>query len=200
MDDAQRLAAGAQALVRVVQPGGRGGDDGDRVAQRQGDVQSGSLSGGGARVLAQDLAHVRAVHVLHREERRLAVGADVVDLDHVGVIERRRQARLVQEHAQQLGIEGVLRQDPLEHDQLLEPLDADAGEAGEVDLRHSADGQTSERLVPPDSLAAVEQRGDSHPASGYQTRGDPRNPASPGRNRDRAPSPCCATADEMGYC
>ena len=99
---------------------------------------------------AQELAQVRAVDVLHGEEGRLAVGADVVDLGDVRVGERRRQPRLVEEHAQQLGVERVLRQDALEHDQLLEPLDADAGQPREVDLGHPTDGQAADRLVAAD--------------------------------------------------
>ena len=75
--------------------------------------------------------------------------------------QRRRQARLVEEHAQQLGIERVLRQDPLEDDELLEALDADAGHAREEDLGHAADGQAPDRLIPTDALAAVDAGRDS---------------------------------------
>ena len=55
------------------------------------------------------------------------------------------------------GIERVLRQDALEHDDLLEALDADARHAREKDLRHAADGQAPDRLVPADALTAVDR-------------------------------------------
>ena len=174
MHDAQRLAARSQPFVRVVQALGGGGDDRDRVRERQRRARLVALARG-ARLRAQHLAHVRAVDVLHREERRVAVGADVVDLDDVRVRQRRRQARLVEEHAQQLGIQRVLRQDPLEHDELLEALDADAGHAREEDLRHAADGQAPDRLIPTDALAAVDAGRDSlHGSRISPTRGDRR--------------------------
>jgi hypothetical protein len=44
----------------------------------------------------------------------------------------------------------VLRQDPFQHDQLLEALDADARHAREKDLRHATDGETPDRLITAD--------------------------------------------------
>ena len=119
---------GPAARARSAGPGARPRRSSTACAKRQ--RRAGLVHVARARVAlrAQHLAHVRAVHVLHREERRVGLGADVVDLDDVRVVERRRQPRLVEEHAQQLGIERVLRQDPLEHDQLLEAFDADAGQ------------------------------------------------------------------------
>ena len=147
---------GPQPLVRVVQAVRRRRDDRQRRAERQGRRQVAGL----ARVCAQELAQVGAVHVLHREERRVAVGADVVDLGDVRAGQRRRQPRLVDEHPQELGIQRVLRQDALQHHELLEPLEPDARDAREKDLGHAADGQPADRLVPPDgwperSLAAI---------------------------------------------
>jgi hypothetical protein len=71
--------------------------------------------------------------------------ADVVDVRDVGVRERRRQARLVEEHPDEAMIGGVVRQHALEHEQLLELLDP--GRARQVDLGHAADGEAVEQLV-----------------------------------------------------
>ena len=46
----------------------------------------------------QQRAHGLAVHVLHREEVRVAELSDVVDLRDVGMLELRREPRLVEEH------------------------------------------------------------------------------------------------------
>ncbi len=70
MDDAERLATGAEPLVRVVEAGGGGGDDPDRVGQ----LQRRDGRAGRARVRAHELAQVGAVDVLHGEEGRVAVG------------------------------------------------------------------------------------------------------------------------------
>ena len=154
VDDPHRLAARAEPRVRVVQPVGGGGDDADGVPELE--RRGGQVRRAGVR--AHELAQVGAVDVLHREERGVAVGADVVDLGDVRVRERRREARLVEEHPEQLGIERVLRQDPLEHDQLLEPLDADAQEPRQIDFGHPTDGQTANRLIAADRTAVARER------------------------------------------
>ncbi len=170
VDDVERLAAGAALFVRVVQAGRRRGDDPDGVRQRKWRRLPRRAVGGRVgdlRLRLHELAQVRAEHVLHREERRLAVRADVVDLGDVRVRERRREARLVEEHAQQLGLEGVLRQDALDDDELLETFDADAGQPREVDLGHAPDGEPPDELVAAELLAArVVVRDGGHPASG----------------------------------
>ena len=55
---------------------------------------------------AHDLDEVVAAQVLHRDEVLVVDVADVVDLDDVRVVERRGDARLVEEHADELRIAG----------------------------------------------------------------------------------------------
>ncbi len=145
----QRFALRPGLLVGEVKPGCRRREDPDCVVQRQ--LTRRVVLSRRARRGVHDLAQVGAVHVLHGEERRVALVADVVDLRDVRVGEGRHQARLVEEHAAQLRVERVLRQDPLEDDQLLETLEA--ARLREVDLRHSADGQAANQLILAETLA-----------------------------------------------
>jgi hypothetical protein len=162
VDDVQRLALGAALLVRVVQARGGRRDDADGVLERQRPRLS---------VRLHELPQVRAVHVLHREERRLARSvpfalAHVVHLRDVRVRERRREPRFVQEHAQQLRVQRVLRKDALDDDQLLEPLGGD--QARQKDLGHASHGQPLDELVATQLLTrGIEVRAGRHPASAY---------------------------------
>ena len=115
----------------------RGKRDLDDVVQR--DLGLDLLGG------LDDGADVLPVDVLHREEVVLAVLADVVDVDDVGVIQRGRQERLVPEHAHELGILGEMRQDPLEDHHLAAAVVM--GGPREVQLRHASDGEPPEDLV-----------------------------------------------------
>jgi hypothetical protein len=90
-------------------------------------------------------ASVLAVEQLHGEEVLAVRLADVVDLDDVRVAQRRRDARLVEEHPGDLGLDGEVGQDPLDDDELLEPLDA--GGAREEDLGHPPGGDVAQDLV-----------------------------------------------------
>ncbi len=149
MHDVQRIALGPGLIVGEVQAGRGRRQDRHGVLQRQ--LARLVLLSRGASGGVHDLAQVGAVDVLHREERRVALVADVVDLGDVRVGERRHQARLVEEHAPQLRIEGVLRQDPLDDDQLLEPFEP-AG-LREIDLRHSTDSEATDQLIFAEALA-----------------------------------------------
>ncbi|MFO0631344.1 MAG: hypothetical protein U0168_00680 [Nannocystaceae bacterium] len=143
MHEPQRHAVEADALVGVVQARGRAHRDGDRELDRQ------------QRALAttgpQDGLQVLAVDVLHREEELGALAPDVEHLHDVGVIEDRGQARLGQEHPHELGIGREVRQDPLEHEQLLEALEP--GRTREVDLGHATRAQPTQQLVAPEPIA-----------------------------------------------
>src|SRR5262249_37411743 len=84
--------------------------------------------------------------VLH-DDVELAVGlAQLVDLADVGVRHLRRDARLGDQHRAKPRIVRQVREDSLDHEQLLEP--GGALEAREEDLAHAASGNAREQLVP----------------------------------------------------
>ncbi len=130
--EAERLAVGADARVRVVQAAQHVGDDAAAPAPSGGRL---SASVG----LADDPAQVLAVHVLHGDEVLIAQLAQVEDLHHVRVVEPRRDPRLVEEHLDERVVAAKLRQDALDHHQLLEALHA--GLLGQEDLGHAALGE-----------------------------------------------------------
>jgi hypothetical protein len=142
VDDVEGRAVGAAALVGVVEPGADVADDADGELQGEGPLPLGEGLHQGAGVLP--------VEQLHGEEELTVLLADVVDLDDVGVAQGRRDARLVEEHRDHLGAGGEARQDPLDHDVLLEALRA-AG-LGQVDLRHPPHGHAPQDLVASQAL------------------------------------------------
>ena len=89
--EAERLAVGADARVRVVQPGQRVGDDAAGEPERRARLP---LLGR----FANERAQVLAVDELHGDEVLLVELAEVEDLDDVRMVEARRDARLVEEH------------------------------------------------------------------------------------------------------
>jgi hypothetical protein len=84
----------------------------------------------------QHRAHGLAVHVLHREEVRVAELSGVVDLRDVRVLELRGEARFFEEHPHERDVARMLAQHALEHDVALHRANADA--ARQKDLRHPA--------------------------------------------------------------
>ena len=94
---------------------------------------------------AHDLDEVVPAQVLHRDEVLVVDVADVVDLHDVRVIERRSDARLVEEHAHELGILRAVAEDALDDEILLEPLDR--LRTGQEDLGHAARRQAGDKLV-----------------------------------------------------
>ena len=64
---------------------------------------------------------IRAIDQLHDEEQAAIGGVEVVDLDDVRVIEVRRDARLLDEHRDEVGVRRQRGQHPLEHDRPIEP-------------------------------------------------------------------------------
>ena len=129
---------------------------GVRVVERVEDVvhdqraQRGGQPHLGARALAQQAEHVDAIDELHRDVRRVGVGAELEDLDDLRVIELCRDARLVDEHRDELRVGGEVRQDLLDRDQLLEAVLA--ARARLEQLGHAADRQALEHLVLADLL------------------------------------------------
>jgi hypothetical protein len=84
----------------------------------------------------RDRLEVRAVDELHHDEVGVVADADIEHLDAVGMREVRRQARLVQEHRNELLLLGQMRQDALDRDLLLEALQPLA--LGSEHLGHAA--------------------------------------------------------------
>lgn len=103
--------------------------------------------------LGQDAMHgvqVGSVQVLHRDEELVVGLAGDIDVHQVGMLQRGRDARLVEEHGEELVALGQLRQDALDHHVLLEP--ARPRHAREIDLGHAADRELPQQPVPPQPL------------------------------------------------
>jgi len=94
---------------------------------------------------AGDLQQVGPGHELHGQEQLLGGDVQVVDVGDVGVVEGGGDLRLVQEHVDQLLLGLHVREDLLEHHQLLE-----AGVAAlerQVDRGHASGGEAAHDLV-----------------------------------------------------
>ena len=137
MHELERASRRIARLVGVVEPGAHADRDVQRVLELE-------LA---RRRLAQDPAQVLAVHVLHREEVLAVLEADVVDGGDVRVIERRDEARLVEQHPDEALVRGLVPEDALQRDELRES--ADPVDAREEQLRHPAGAQRSDQHVPP---------------------------------------------------
>ena len=124
-------------LVRVVQRLARGDEDGGDLGGRQ---RRAELVGA-----APQRREILAVDVLHRQVIGVTVAAEVVDVNDVRMVERGGDLRLVEEHVDEVGLLGEVRQDALDRDALGEPFGA--WSAGEKDLGHPADGESLKELV-----------------------------------------------------
>ncbi len=122
MDDA--------ALVRVMQRFAGGDEDRGRVGERHRRAELGGAGDQPRQVLAAD--------VLHGEVVAAVVDAEVVDVDDVRMVELRRQARLVEEHVDEIGLRGEVRQNTFHREALLEA--ARTGPPRQEHLGHPADG------------------------------------------------------------
>jgi hypothetical protein len=136
VDQLERVAGEAVQLVRRVQAGGAVGDD----------------AGGRERIQPVEAArraqHRRqrlALEVLHRDEERAVLLAEVVDVDDVRVLHQRGDPRLLEQHVRQLRPRRQRRSDRLDDDHLLEL----AGPAltRQVHLRHPALSDPRDELV-----------------------------------------------------
>ena len=117
VDDVERRAVEIVLLVRVREARAHAEHDREGVLERE-------LEDALLLHLADDGAQVLAVDVLHRDEVLAVVLTDVEDLDDVRVRERRRDARLVEEHLDERAVLVHRRQDPLDDEELLEAGDA----------------------------------------------------------------------------
>jgi hypothetical protein len=101
-------------------------------------------------VLVQVHEEVREVHAddeLHDDVERIVRGATEVEgLRHVGARDVRGEARLVQEHLHELRVAREVREHALDGHEFLEA--ALAAHARRVDLRHAAEPDAEEGLVP----------------------------------------------------
>src|SRR5688572_19680801 len=98
--------------------------------------------------LARRTKHTRegiAAHPLHDEVERAALLRELVDLADVRMMNARRDARLVEEHALELGLACEMRKDRLDGDELREP--ALAMETCCPNARHSTSRDRYEQLV-----------------------------------------------------
>ncbi len=135
--EAEGAALEVLLTVRMIERRGETRTDQQRQAERQ-------RAALGARAV-QDRAQVLAVDELHRDEVVVADLAEVVDVDDVVVIELGGELGLVDEHRDEVGAVGEVRQDLLDGDRLLEALDA--LHARLPDLRHAADRDPLEQGV-----------------------------------------------------
>jgi len=105
--------------------------------------------------LAHDAAQVLAVHELHGDVVGAADLTQVVDLRDVRVVEVGRDAGLVQEHLDELGVVRQVREDPLDHQVPLEALDARLPR--QPHLGHPARGELLQQHVFPEGLLQGER-------------------------------------------
>ncbi len=129
VDDVHRHAVRVAQLVRV----------GEALADLERDVDARLAAGTACSSSCSDSAiglEVRAVDVLHDDEVGVVADADVEDLDAVRVRELRGEARLVEEHRDELLLLGQVRKDALDRDLLAKPLEPLA--LCEEHLRHAA--------------------------------------------------------------
>ena len=92
-----------------------------------------------------DALQVGAVDELHDDEVGVVADADVEHLNAVRVREVRADARLVEEHPDELLLLGQVRENALDGDELLEALESRA--LGAEHLGHTAGGDALENLV-----------------------------------------------------
>ena len=113
VDDAKGLSLQTHLLVRVGETGC--GVQDDLECKRNCERRAVQLA---------DLAHGATVQVLHGDEPRALVLADLEDVDDVGVTQVGCCPRFVQEHAYETLFLGQMRKDALEDDELLEAFQA----------------------------------------------------------------------------
>ncbi len=122
MDDLQRRPIEVRHGVRVVQRVQDTGDDGDDQLEGEGLLRPHRL--------ADDLVERLPLQILHRDVGNSIAGdVDLLRLHHVGVVETRGEASLVQEHVPELVLLEELGMHALDDDQLAEapraPRDAE---------------------------------------------------------------------------
>ena len=115
MDDAEDVAVVALELVREAEAVERLHRDIERFLHAE--------SPSGLTVDLDDRLQVTAVDELHHDEERVVGGTDVEDGDDVRVRQTSAEARLVEEHRDEVLVLREVRQNALDRDDLLEALD-----------------------------------------------------------------------------
>ncbi len=137
MDDLHRAAVVAPAAMRVIER--LGGLSDDPEAQREREAL------GASSAPRHRLAEVLAVHVLHRDEVRPPLLAELEDLDDARMGEARRDLGLAHEEIGEARLRHQRRQDALDDDRLLEA--GGAARARAPHLGHPALGDPIQQLV-----------------------------------------------------
>jgi hypothetical protein len=137
VDDVDRLAVVVGEVVRVIE-----GVE-HLVADPRGErgIDTAALLG----AFAEQGEHVDALDVLHGDEQHVALAGELEGLRDLGVDQARGELGLVDEHRVVRGVEVEVRQQPLDHDLLLEAVLA--GRGGDEQLCHSADRQPLDQLI-----------------------------------------------------
>ena len=148
MDEAQRSAIRALETMCVVEPGEKLGRDEQRQRHRQALPTP--------EVPRQQARQVAPPHVLHRDEDLLVELTEVEDLDHVEVLNGRRELGFLDEHARKDGLGRIAGMNPLERDQLFEAVAA--LELGEIDLRHAPVPDPFDEEIGPETLETLSFR------------------------------------------
>jgi hypothetical protein len=167
VDHVELLAVGAGPLVGVVQPAAG--------LRRQPDHDLGRDDAGRHALvgLARQLGERHAGQVLHHHVVAAVVLPELERLHDVRVIELRPEPRLVEEHADEVGVVGQVVEQALDHHVLLEA--GLAGDAREVDLGGAADREQREDVVLAKPLA--DERAGLHRARGHRAKNTPRGRA-----------------------
>ena len=100
--------------------------------------------------LLEHLPHIASVDELHRDEIHVAHASELVQLNHVGVLEHGGQLGLAHERPNEGFILGQVWQQALQCYQALEPLDALF--LGAMNRRHAADPEALVHDVGPEDL------------------------------------------------
>ena len=135
-----------QAQGLAVEPDGVVG-----VGQPLADVVHDVERGGQLQRVAQPVEHrveAATVNVLHRDEVAPVVLAELVDVHHVGVVDERRHASLVEERLDELRVSGEVGADALDHQLLGEARDPRL--LRQKHLAHPALGEAAQQDVAPE--------------------------------------------------
>jgi hypothetical protein len=146
MHEAEGRTIVAAELVDGVQTrtGLRHDSSRDRLGQRR------------ATEYVEDHVERFAVDPVHHEVEHVALLVQIMDLDDVGMAHLRRQRRLVEEHAFEVGIVGQERKHHLQRDDLLETA-APAQPSG-PHFRHAASADRNQQLVAAEDLPRRQTR------------------------------------------
>ena len=146
MNDVEGPPLGVGGLVRVGEPLADLADDIEH--------QPGARLGPPPRAVGQDAKQIRAEHVLHRDVVLPVDLPQLVDLDDVGVLQRRAHLGFGDEHLDEGPVLRVGRQDLLDDEDLLEAIRP--GDTRLVDLGHPARPDLVEEDVLAELCAGLE--------------------------------------------